>query len=166
MAPLTVVIIERLFDEDNPLVYPAAFLLNLLFIVFLLRTAARSVEGALSAMYINVLNRVAGGLLSGYLSALVLSMLLWFMDKAELLSAEEVSRSATYVYLERMPAQARSVFSRMRPLAEDFWDDSMQWIDRLEKYGEDKTETAKERFYDPDPPKAEGIEEAPEENPE
>jgi len=164
MAPLTVVVIERLFEENNPLVFPAAFFINLLFIVFLLRTAARSIEGMLSAMYINVVNRVAGGVLSGYLSVVVLSFLIWFVDRTQLLSQEEVSRSATYVYLERMPAQARTMFARVRPLAEDFWGSSMVWIDRLEAYGNEKQKDSKSRFYDPDAPKTKGIEENPEDS--
>lgn len=163
MAPITVVIIERLFEENNPLVFPAAFVINLLFIVFLLRTAARSIEGALSAMYINVVNSIAGGVLSGYLTVLIFSILLWFVDKAQLLSPDEVSRSATYPYLERMPGQARNTFTRLRPLAEDFWGTSMTWIDRLEEYGNEKKSDPKSKFYDPDAPKTEGIEEAPEE---
>ncbi|MCC6411390.1 MAG: CvpA family protein [Saprospiraceae bacterium] len=163
MAPLTVVIIERLFEEDNPLVFPAAFIINLLFIVFLLRTAARSIEGALSAMYINVVNSMAGGVLSGYLSVMVLSFLLWFVDRADLLSREEVSRSVTYPYLERMPGQARSTFTRLRPLAEDFWGTSMNWIDRLEEYGNEKKSDPKSKFYDPNAPEDKGIEEDPEE---
>lgn len=163
MAPLTVVVIERLFEENNPLVFPVAFFFNLLFIVFLLRTAARSIEGMLSAIYINVVNRVAGGVVTGYLAALVFSFLLWFVDRADLLSRDEVARSITYPYLERMPGQARTMFARFRPLAEDFWDTSLAWIDRLEAYGNEKKTDSKSKFYDPDAPKTEGIEEAPEE---
>ncbi|MEZ4920606.1 MAG: CvpA family protein [Saprospiraceae bacterium] len=161
MAPTTVAILERMFNTDNPGMTPAAFVVNLVFVMLIMRMAARSVESAFQALYIGLLNQVAGGLLMGGLGVMMFSILLWFSVKATIVNSETLDESRLYEpYLKDLPSKAYDIAIRLRPLAEDVWDDSLNWMDRLENYGESETE-AKQKIYELPDPGDTGIEDDP-----
>lgn len=147
MTPVTTNLLERMFNTDNPSLFLAAFAVNLVIVTLILRAAASGIERLFEAAYMGLLNRLLGGLVLGTFGIMVYSVLIWFLVKVEFLNEATLTQSGTYPVLKEIPPRARAVAVRIKPLAIDVWDTSINWIDRLEKYGIDKTES-KQKIYE------------------
>lgn len=164
MTPTATNILEQLFHTKNPMMFLAAFVVNFIFILFMLRQAAKGFEGILRSLYIGIINQALGGALMGILGVLIFSVLVWFGAKTGILNDQTLAESRTYPFLKDMPGKAKAAAIQFKPLAEDVWETSLNWMNRLEHYGEAKTEgkTDQPRIYQlPDDGRS-GIENEPE----
>lgn len=160
MAPTAAIVLGKLFNSQNPAMYVAALLLNLFVVMFIMRQAAKGVEGIFEAAYLGVFNKIAGGIMTGVFMVLAYSVVLWFLAKVQFLDQSTMAESRTYPYLEVMPGKAKGAAVRFKPLFQDFWDTSINWMDRLERYGVQQTQTKPKVYEVPDD--GTGIEDAPE----
>jgi membrane protein required for colicin V production len=154
ITPTTTHVLESLFHSDNPSMFLAAFIVNLVFIMFVLRQAAKGMESAFRAAYLGVLNQTAGGVLMAGFGVVVYSILIWFLVQVRFLNDQTLSESKMYPFLKDLPAKAKAVALRTKPFAEDIWGYSMNWMDRLEQYGVQKTATKPNIYKVPDDGKA------------
>jgi hypothetical protein len=100
----------------------------------------------------------------GFLAVMIYSVLLWFFVKASLVGESTLQESRLYEpYLKDLPSRARQIAERLRPFATDVWDTSLNWMDRLETYGTNKTEAQQKIYEIPDD--GAGIEIEPESAP-
>ncbi len=159
MAPTTTSILQTMFHSENPTMFLAAFLVNLLTVMFIVRSAAKGLEGALRMAYLGVINQTVGGVAMGSFLVVVYSVLVWFGTKVQFINDATIADSKTYSFLEPIPAKAKDFAVRMKPFALDVWGTSMTWMDRLDKYGVQRTEGKDKTYRPPDDPKA--IEEDP-----
>lgn len=158
ITPTTTNILERMFNSQNPTVFIAAFLVNISLIMFMLRATASAFEKGLQAVYLGFINRVLGGSLMAGLAILIYSILLWFAVKVQFINEATIRESRSYPLLEKMPGVAKKAAMQLRPFAEEVWDTSLSWMDRLDKFGIQKTETKPEVYK----PKGDtGIEQEP-----
>lgn len=161
MAPTATNILQKIFSTENPMMIVAGFLVNLIFIMFVLRQAAKGMEGVFNAAYLGLLNQLAGGAVVGSFYVLIFSVLLWFANQGSLISETVLNASATYPTLEKLPGRAKSLVIRLKPLALDTWDVSSDWMDRLRDYGVEKTSTKPKVYEIPEDDKDAGIEKDP-----
>ena len=119
--------------DDNPLMFVAGFLLSFVLTIILIRMLARGIEGLLETANINFINQAAGGVLLAVVMILVYSMVLWFGDRSHILDESTKEESMTYSYLETFPEQVWHVGKILRPTFEEFWDASVDFMDRLEQ---------------------------------
>lgn len=154
MAPTTTTIMQSMFHSDNPTMFLAAFLVNLLTIMLIVRSAAKGLESALRMAYLGMINQVAGGVAMGSFMIVVLSVLVWFGAKVHFINDATIADSKTYKILEPLPTKAKDFAIRMKPFALDVWGTSMNWMDRLDKYGIQRTEGKDKTYRPPDDPKA------------
>ncbi|MBC7774921.1 MAG: CvpA family protein [Phycisphaerae bacterium] len=159
MAPTMTSVLKSMFHSDNPTMFLAGFLVNLLIIMLIVRSAARALEAAMRMAYLGIINQVAGGVAMGGFLVVVYSVLVWFATKVQFVNEATISESKTYSFLEPIPAKAKDLAVKMKPLALDVWGSSMNWMDHLDKYGVDRTEGKDKTYRPPDDPKA--IEEDP-----
>ena len=82
----------------------------------------------------------------GALMTLMYSVLLWFGDKSHLLTESEKTDSVTYVYLEQFPGQMKGVYEKIKPTFQDFWDDSVEFMDRMEEMSIERAESESSIF--------------------
>jgi uncharacterized membrane protein required for colicin V production len=157
-APITLNIFERLFNNNNPALVLAAFIVNLVFIMFVMRQAAAGMETALQAAYLGVFNQALGGALLGAVAVTIYSVLLWFMVKVQFIDSMTLEQSRTYPFLKELPGRAKAVVIRLRPVAEEVWEGSLGLMNRIEKYGVEKTSNPSSII---DIPEGSGIEEEP-----
>jgi len=161
ITPTTTNILERLFNSQNPTMFIGAFLINVVIIMFMLRQTAKALEGILSAVYLGTINRMLGGAVMGVISILIYSILVWFAVRVQFLNDTTLAESKTYPFLKDLPGRAKVIAGRLKPVATEVWDSSLSWMDRLEKYGLDKTE-GKQRIYEvPTDPDGPAIEDEP-----
>ncbi len=139
-GPATAEFLKHVFNNDNPLMFLAGSLLAFVGIMIIIRMFARGMEGLLKTANINVINQFAGGALLAGAMALLFSVLLWFGDQARLVDTKTKQASMTYPYLEEMPGQARLIAERFKPLFKDFWDQSLDMMDRLERISLEREE--------------------------
>lgn len=161
VTPTTTNIMEAIFHSTNPMMYIAAFVVNIIFIMFILKMVAKSIEHALRAAYLGIVNQALGALLMAGFYVLICSVVVWFMVKAQFLNPQTIAESKTYPMLEPLPGKAYDMAIRFKPLAEEAWGSSMTWMDRLQQYGDEKTknmDSGSGRIYKPDP---KGIETDP-----
>lgn len=161
VTPTTTNIMEAIFHSSNPMMYIAAFVVNIIFIMFALKMVAKSIERVLRAAYLGIVNQALGALLMAGFYVLICSIAVWFMVKAQFLNPQTIAESKTYPMLEPLPGKAYDLAIRFKPLAEEVWGSSMTWMDRLQDYGDDKTKNmdgGSGRIYKPDP---KGIETDP-----
>ncbi|MEI6409273.1 MAG: CvpA family protein [Bacteroidota bacterium] len=148
ITPTTTNVLERLFNSENPVMFLAAFVVNLVLIMFIMRAAGRSITVLFEAAYLGIFNRALGGALMGGLAVLIYSVLLWFLVKVQFINDGTLSESRTYPLLQALPTRARTVAIRFKPIAEDMWGTSLDWMNRLEKFGIEKTKDGKPKLYD------------------
>lgn len=159
MSPTTSSILQAMFHSDNPAMFLWAFLVNLLIIILIFRQAAKSLEVAMRMAYLGVLNQIAGGMVMGGFMVLIYSVLIWFATKVHLVNDATIAESKSYEILEPLPIKAKDLAIRLKPHALEVWGTSLNWMDRLDKYGVERTGGEEKTYRPPDDPKA--IEEDP-----
>ena len=132
--------LETSFNSDNPLMYIAGLLLSFILVMVILRVFSRTLEGLLKTANINFINQILGGaILSGAL-VLLYSVLLWFGDQARMIDTESKQTSISYPYLKEYPQHMRDLGMQFQPILQEFWSESMDMMDQLEKISIEQTE--------------------------
>ncbi len=140
-GPQTTKFLETVFNDNNPLWFIAGFLLSFVLTMVIIRLFARGVEGILQSANINIINKVAGGALLAGLMILMYSMILWFGEKSHLIDDTTKSQSLTYDYLEEFPNTVWALGERIRPTFVEFWDHSIDFMDKLEEMSVERSES-------------------------
>jgi membrane protein required for colicin V production len=155
MTPWTTSTLCQVFKSDNPLMFLAGFLVMFVVVMMLIRLAGRGMEGAFDFAHMGMANKLFGGMLVGSFYVLLLSILVWFGNKASLIDDETKRTAKSYPVLEILPQKARVVAERVSPVVKDFWNSSVNMVDRLENYSE-KNKNVEQRVYDLPTPKPTG----------
>jgi membrane protein required for colicin V production len=139
-GPQVTSVLERTLS-DNALMFIAGFLLTFVLTMLFIRLFARVLEGALETANINFINQIIGGGFMAALTILLYSVLLWFGDRSHLIDDTTKNASVSYQYLEQYPELIWEWGGKARPIVEDFWDHSMEFMDRLEDAQMDRRES-------------------------
>lgn len=132
-APVTDVI-SRLFNTSPDGAMPLiGFIVAFVLVLALLRLLATFIERVLTKLRLNALNKVAGGLATAILGTLVLSILLLFVESANLITPEAKRESVTYQSLAEFPAQAYAILGKARPGLERVRDAGKKALDEREE---------------------------------
>lgn len=157
ITPTTANIMAALFHSENPTIYLTAFIVNVALIILIFKMAAKSLEKVLEFAYLGVLNHALGAVVSAFFYVLIGSVIVWFMVKAQILNPQTIADSKAYPLMEPLPGKAYNIALRLKPYAEEAWNTSVNWMDRLEKYGETKTQNQNQtqgsdgaKIYKPD----------------
>ena len=118
--------------NDNALMFLAGFLLTFVLTMVIIRLFASFLEGALESANINFINQAIGGTVMAGLMVLLYSVLLWFGDRSHLINEDAKVESMTYNYLEDYPELVWYYGGKARPILEDFWDHSIDFMDKLD----------------------------------
>lgn len=166
MTPTATNILEQLFHSNNPMMFLAAFTINVVFIMFVIRQAAKGFSGILQSLYLGVINQAMGGAVLGMFGVLIFSVLLWFADKTGMINQLTKEESRTYETLITLPGKAKVAAERFKPFAQEAWETSVTWMDRLKNYGEKETNKKGDqpRIYELPDDGSSGIESDPEES--
>lgn len=163
MAPVTRNLLGNIVNSDSDLMIILAFGINMAFVLFLMKMAARSIEGFMNFAFLSLFNRAAGGVATGGFYVLIFSVLLYFVNMANALNPDTLAESRTLPYLQTMPPKVWAMAKRFQPMAKEFMNNSYDWMDRLEEEGVQRTES-KQKTYRP-PENGAGVETEPREAP-
>ena len=143
-APGMTKFLETSFNSTNPLMFLAGVALSFVLAMFVIRLFARGLEGALKTANINVINKLVGGAVLGVFMVVIYSVILWFGDQAHIVNDEAKQTSKTYIVLKDIPGKAMVVANQIKPVFQEFWDQSMDMMDQLKDLQDstiEKTET-------------------------
>lgn len=154
-TPAATRFLETAFHSDSPLNFIAGFLLAFVLTMIIIRMTAQFFERTLQAANINFINQTAGGILLGALYTLVFSLLLWFCEQAHIITPENSKDSMTYQHLRAFPSKMKGVYEFVKPGFQDFWHESVRFIDRMEEKSMKETESQPTIFDIPDEQEAE-----------
>lgn len=126
-------LLESLFSSDYALVFLAGTLLTFVLTMILIRFLARGLENILESANINIINQALGGFVVASLFIALYSVLVLFADRSRLISEETKQNSLTYEILVPFPGKILSAARRLQPTFEEFWDHSLDFIDRMDQ---------------------------------
>ncbi len=109
----------------------AGVVLTFFLTLVLFRIIARGLTGFMESVNINVINQVAGGILSGFFFTLVFSGLVLFADRSRILDEATKEQSITYPVLEPLPEFVWERGKTLLPVFQDFYDKAADAMDRL-----------------------------------
>jgi membrane protein required for colicin V production len=150
LAPASTRFLETAFHTDSPLTFIAGFLLAFILTMVVIRMAAQFIERTLQAANINVINKFAGGLLMVSLYTLIYSMMLWFGEKSHIVTDQTAKESISYPFLKEFPGKMKIAYNYAKPAFQEFWQESVKFVDRLEEKSMEKTESEPTIFDIPD----------------
>ena len=131
-APAATDLLTQLFDTTSPLMYLLGFISCLGLTIVAIQLLAKGLESILQTARINIINKFFGGVLTAAIFVLFYSVMLWFADKSHLLNEKTKTESATYKILKDYPGQAKEVWAKVQPSFEDFWNQTLSFIDKME----------------------------------
>ncbi|MBR9921419.1 MAG: CvpA family protein [Bacteroidetes bacterium] len=139
-TPSVTRILEDSFDSNSPLMFLSAALIVGAIVFFALRFVAKTIENVLESVSLNFVNQILGGALTAAITILVLSFLIMFADRSNIIEEETKSTSVTYEVVEEFPTYFFKVFKIVKPIFLDFWDATVDFLDRVEDMDVERTE--------------------------
>lgn len=140
LSPAMTKFLETATGSNHPLLFIAGFLMAFFGTMLLIRFISRALSEGLESANINIINQAAGGALLASILTLIYSLLLWFAVESHIVKDETLGDSVTYPYLKDYPKVAWNVIGKLKPSFMEFWDKSVDFMDRIEKVGIEKTE--------------------------
>lgn len=141
LAPAATQFLETASGTEHPLMFVAGFLVAFFGTMLLIRFLSRALSEGMEAANVNIINQMAGGALLAAIMTLVYSLVLWFLVEAHIVTEEHTRNSITYPLLESYPAQVWSVAKAIQPTLAEFWDHSIEFMDRVEELSIEQTES-------------------------
>ncbi|MEL7121638.1 MAG: CvpA family protein [Bacteroidota bacterium] len=139
-AQPTTEFLENAFQNNNPLMFIAGFLLTFVATMLMIRLLARGLEGFLETININIFNQIAGGILMSGIMILAYSVILWFFNTSGVVNDEVKEKSFTYVYLKEYPTYVWDLGKQAEPVLKDFYEQTQAVMDRLQEMSLERQE--------------------------
>lgn len=141
LAPAVTQFLETAVGTEHPLMFVAGFLTAFFGTMLIIRFISRALSEGMEAANVNIINQMAGGALLAAIMTLFYSLILWFLVEAHIVKEEHTSVSITYPILENYPTKAWNVVQYLKPTFQEFWDHSIDFMDRIEEVGIERTES-------------------------
>lgn len=123
--------LESFLNVSPFITYLIGIVITFLLVMALVRFIGRKLEDVFEAANINVLNKLAGGVLQGLFFAFLISMALWVLGNYNVIKPETRSKSVTYPLLEPLPEAGKSVFRAVKPVFETFWEKTVKAMESI-----------------------------------
>lgn len=126
LSKYTIGLLESMFNISPKFTYLVGLVVTFIVVMAGVRFVGRRIEDILKAANINIVNKLAGGVLQGAFFAFLLSMLIWTLGNYNVMKPETKENSITYPYLEPLPEAGKSLFVAVKPIFQDFWDNTVK----------------------------------------
>lgn len=133
--------LEASFNYHNPLMFFAGLILAFMLTLILIRTLASGLEGVLQSANINIINKVAGGLVMSGLMLALFSTLVLFADRSHIINDDAKTESRLYPVLQQFPDFVAVAGKTAYPVIKDFWIYSVDTMDRLKDLNVERSES-------------------------
>ncbi len=96
-----------------------SFILVFILVVLVLRLIAWGLEQILKTFALNLPNQIIGGIIHSLIGLYVFCVLVWFMNRLEVIPASQKSESHTYPYIANLAPQVVDISSQAIPMFKD-----------------------------------------------
>lgn len=121
LTPLVTRFILAVFGSSGPLVPVTSFLITFFIALLLVRVLARILEKGLKTVHLNFLNKLAGGVLLAAIGVFLYSILVTFIDRAQLIGEETKQISNFYGLLEPLAESGIAIIKQIFPFVKGIW---------------------------------------------
>ncbi len=111
-----------------------SYIVLFLGVVILVRFIAKLIEKSLQAVFLGLVNKLAGGLIYAFMAALVWSSLLWIGNQMHLLEPEAIAASKTYPYLSPIAPWVFDHIGKVLPFAKNIFADLQHYFDGVNQH--------------------------------
>lgn len=132
--------LQSLFSYHNPLMFLAGLLLTFVLTMAIIRMLSNGLENVLESANINIINQITGGVLMALILVAFFSVLVLFGNKSHIIDDSTKEESITYPMLEKMPDRLMAAGKVLKPVFTDFWQYSVDFMDRLENMDVERSE--------------------------
>lgn len=143
-APAATQFLTTVFNYESPMMYLLGFILCLGVTIMAIQMLAKGMESVLQSANINVINKFFGGVVMAGIFLFFYSILVWFANKSHLIEDQTKQESATYSLLENYPQEVKQIWNNIQPSLADFWEDSVEFIDKMEEKSIQRSESETE----------------------
>ncbi len=137
LSPNVIEVLQSFLSFNVAVINVLGFVLTFFLVMLLIRFLGNKLEHLFEALNIGILNKILGGALLGLFYAIIISFVVFFINKAELITPEYRAASFTYPMLEPLPELTKSAASTLKPIFSDFWDKMIETMDALKEKGDE-----------------------------
>lgn len=130
-TPVMAVVLKGVLPFGSGLTPVLAFVVTLLGAILAVRIIVKIFEGALKTVHLNVLNRLAGGLLLAGIGVFLLSSLFIFLDRASILTTDMKVTSFLYEYVQPIPEIGYDLVKIVFPAIKEMWQSIFELFDQI-----------------------------------
>jgi|APTNR8051073442_1049403.scaffolds.fasta_scaffold03814_5 membrane protein required for colicin V production len=123
----------------------AGVILTFVLTLVVFRMLARGLEEGLESFNINFINQVLGGVITALVFIFLYSLIIVFANRSRLIEDATKQDSTTYAFLEKYPEVAWGTGRRVWPIFVEFYEYSLDIMDRIDDTVEKKES---EDFFD------------------
>lgn len=146
-SPYMTEMLEKGFDVSNPLMFIVGFIVSYFLVLWLLRLAGDLVTQGMEVAHVNLPNQVIGGSVLAFIFVVFYSIIIWFMDGANMIQPITKNQSMTYRFIEPLPDKTFSFLGNMKPVFQKFFQKTNQVMDDVQRTRVKSTDT-KTDIYD------------------
>lgn len=132
-TPDVTLFLSDLFHYESVLLFVLAFVICFGLTLLFVRMLGKTLEEILQSAHINFINKTIGGIVMAMLYVFFLSMLVWFVDKSDLIGPQTKKESHTYEVLTEYPAEMRKLWEKSFPFLERMWDEAIKTFNKMDK---------------------------------
>lgn len=134
-SPMMTDFLESVLNYHHGLMFIAGTLVVFGMTWLLIRILANSLEGILKTGNVNIINQAAGGAIMALLLVSLFSVFVLFGERSHIIDDSTKKESLTYGVLAAMPDKLMGVSQKLKPVFKEFWEYSINFMDRIEKGG-------------------------------
>lgn len=144
LSHILIEFLEKILPNlDSWIIYLIGLVSTFLLVMILVRFIGNKLEGLFKFVQLNVLNKVAGGILKAFLLSTVFSFLILLIGKVSVLRTEgyinAIQSSRTFKMVEPFPEYAKNAFDRVEPYFKDFYQKTNELIDDAKELEQKRT---------------------------
>lgn len=132
-TPDLTLFLSDIFNYESVLVFVLAFIICFGLTILFVRMLGKTLEEILQSAHINFINKTIGGIVMAMLYVFFLSMLVWFVDKSDLIGHQTKKESNTYEILTDYPAEMGRLWKKSLPFFEKMWDEAIDTFNKMNK---------------------------------
>ena len=116
---LLINLLRGLLDLSPKALAIISFLLVIVLVLLLMKAIAWSLEQILKTFSLNLPNKIIGGVLHALISLYVLCVLIWFLNRLDVISQKQKETSYVYPYIGNLAPKAVEYTGKVIPLFKD-----------------------------------------------
>ncbi len=133
LSPMVAEILVTTFNMKGNVALIVGLLLTFFLFLLFIRFVGNRIEALLTALKINFVNKLAGGVLMALLYGIMMSMVTGLVKDFRIIDEQVFEESATYPMIRPLSSQSMTLFKKVQPEIKEYWNKMMDSMDELKE---------------------------------